>query len=71
MKSKIAVLFLIVLLCLTSGCNNTSHMKKPDAVTVIPKDTFRDKIWGLPAADLLGVGRATQRVLDSYRDLWV
>ena len=41
-------------------------MKKPDAVTVIPKDTFRDKIWGLPAADLLGVGRATQRVLDSY-----
>lgn len=41
-----------------------SDMKKPDAVTVIPKDTFRDKIWGLPAADLLGVGRATQRVLD-------
>ncbi len=43
-----------------------SDMKKPDAVTVIPKETFRDKIWGLPAADLLGVGRATQRVLDSY-----
>ena len=41
-------------------------MKKPDAITVIEKDTFRDKIWGLPAADLLGVGRATQRVLDSY-----
>ena len=30
------------------------------------KDTFKEKIWGLPAADLLGVGRATQRVLDSY-----
>ena len=43
-----------------------SDMKKPDAITVIEKDTFRDKIWGLPAADLLGVGRATQRVLDSY-----
>src|SRR5574344_2109906 len=43
-----------------------SDMKKPDAVTVIPQDTFREKIWGLPAADLLGVGRATQRVLDSY-----
>lgn len=43
-----------------------SDMKKPDAVTVIPKDTFKEKIWGLPAADLLGVGRATQRVLDSY-----
>lgn len=26
MKSKIAVLFLIVLLCLTSGCSNTSHI---------------------------------------------
>ena len=35
-----------------------SDMKKPDAVTVIPKDTFKEKIWGLPAADLLGVGRA-------------
>lgn len=43
-----------------------SDMKKPDAVTLIPKDTFKEKIWGLPAADLLGVGRATQRVLDSY-----
>ena len=42
-----------------------SDMKKPDAVTVIPQDTFRENIWGLPAADLLGVGRATQRVLDS------
>ena len=30
------------------------------------KDTFREQIWKLPAADLLGVGRATQRVLDSY-----
>ena len=43
-----------------------SDMKKPDAVTVISKDTFREQIWKLPAADLLGVGRATQRVLDSY-----
>ena len=43
-----------------------SDMKKPDAITVIPEDNFRDKIWGLPAADLLGVGRATQRVLDNY-----
>lgn len=43
-----------------------SDMKKPDAVTVIAKETFREKIWGLPAADLLGVGRATQRVLNNY-----
>lgn len=31
MKSKIAVLFLIVLLCLTSGCNNTSHIAEQPA----------------------------------------
>lgn len=43
-----------------------SDMKKPDAVTVITKEGFKDQIWELPAADLLGVGRATQRVLDSY-----
>ena len=34
MKSKIAVLFLIVLLCLTTGCNNASHIAEtPDSVT--------------------------------------
>lgn len=43
-----------------------SDMKKPDAVTVIKKDTFKEKIWGLPASDLLGVGRATRKVLDRY-----
>lgn len=42
-----------------------SDMKKPDAVTVIPKDTFREKIWSLPASDLLGVGRATTSKLNS------
>lgn len=43
-----------------------SDMKKPDAITVIEKDTFKEKIWGLPASDLLGVGRATKKVLDKY-----
>lgn len=43
-----------------------SDMKKPDAVTVIPRDTFKDKIWHLPASELLGVGRATKRELDRY-----
>lgn len=43
-----------------------SDMKKPDAVTVIPKDRFREIIWDLPASDMLGVGRATERVLSSY-----
>ena len=40
-------------------------MKKPDAVTVIPEDTFKEKIWNLPASDLLGVGFATAKKLDS------
>lgn len=31
MKSKIAVLFLIALLCLTSGCSNTSHIAEQPA----------------------------------------
>lgn len=43
-----------------------SDMKKPDAVTVIPEDGFKEKVWGLPASDMLGVGHATQKVLDSY-----
>ena len=43
-----------------------SDMKKPDAVTVIPKDSFRDIIWGLPASDMLGVGRSTEKFLSSY-----
>lgn len=43
-----------------------SDLKKPDAVTVIEEDTFREKIWGLPAGDLLGVGRSTQKVLQGY-----
>ena len=43
-----------------------SDMKKPDAVTVIPKDSFRDIIWDLPASDMLGVGRSTEKFLSSY-----
>ena len=40
-----------------------SDMKKPDAVTVIPVDSFKEKIWGLPADSLLGVGRRTSNTL--------
>ena len=43
-----------------------SDMKKPDAVTVIPKESFKEKIWRLPASDLLFVGRATKRTLDRF-----
>ncbi len=43
-----------------------SDMKKPDAVTCIPQETFRDQIWNLPASDMLGVGRATEKVLTRF-----
>ena len=43
-----------------------SDLKKPDATTVITKTDFRDKVWPLPAGDLLGVGRATQVKLRRY-----
>lgn len=36
-----------------------SDMKKPDAVTEITKENFREKVWPLPVGDLLYVGRAT------------
>ena len=36
-----------------------SDMKKPDATTVISKDDFREKIWDLPASDMLFVGKKT------------
>lgn len=43
-----------------------SDMKKPDAITVIEKDTFKNKIWQLPASNLIGVGRATIKKLNYY-----
>ena len=41
-------------------------MKKPDAITEIRKDEFKDKIWPLPASDLLFVRRATTAKLEQY-----
>ena len=43
-----------------------SDMKKPDAVTFIPQENFREKIWHLPAAELLGVGQKTAKALESW-----
>lgn len=40
-----------------------SDYKKPDATTVITREDFREKVWGLPVSDLLYVGRATTRKL--------
>ena len=43
-----------------------SDMKKPDAVTCIARNEFRQTVWPLPAADILGVGRSTAKKLESY-----
>lgn len=43
-----------------------SDMKKPDAVTEITRQDFREKIWNLPVTDMLGCGRATVQKLKQY-----
>ena len=40
-----------------------SDMKKPDAITIITKENFKDKLWGMPAGDMLMVGRKTTEKL--------
>ncbi|MBO4331276.1 MAG: DNA polymerase IV, partial [Oscillospiraceae bacterium] len=40
-----------------------SDLKKPDAVTVLPREKSRDTVWPLPVGALLGVGRSTERKL--------
>lgn len=42
-----------------------SDMKKPDAVTVIGKGNFRSVVWPLAAEEMIGVGKATKRKLNS------
>lgn len=43
-----------------------SDYKKPDAITVISKENYRDIIWPQPVEDLLYVGSATKRKLNGY-----
>ncbi len=43
-----------------------SDYKKPDATTVISRENFRTLVWPLPITDLLYVGKATAKVLNSY-----
>lgn len=38
-----------------------SDYKKPDAVTVISKDNYKNIVWELPVSDLLMVGRQTAK----------
>ncbi len=40
-----------------------SDYKKPDAVTVITKENYKELVWNLKASELLYVGRATEKKL--------
>lgn len=41
-----------------------SDMKKPNAVTEITEENYRELVWKLPVEDLLYVGKATQQKLN-------
>ena len=41
-----------------------SDLKKPDAISIISKDNFKNVVWSLPCNALLGVGHATAKKLE-------
>lgn len=43
-----------------------SDLKKPDAVTVLPKESFRETVFPLPVSALLYAGRTTVRKLNQW-----
>ena len=43
-----------------------SDIKKPDAITEVRKETFKEQIWPLSASELLYCGRATTAKLAGY-----
>ncbi len=43
-----------------------SDMKKPDAVTEITRESFKNTVWKLPCSDLLFCGRATTEKLKTF-----
>ena len=43
-----------------------SDLKKPDAITIISEDDYKEKVWPLPASSLIYFGRAAQRKLSGY-----
>lgn len=42
-----------------------SDLKKPDAISQITREDFREKVWPLAASELIYVGRATEKKLNS------
>lgn len=43
-----------------------SDMKKPDATTIISKENYKEKVWYLPANEMIFVGRRTFQTLQKY-----
>ena len=43
-----------------------SDLKKPDAITEIRSDTFKEKVWPLAASEMIYCGRATTAKLANY-----
>ncbi len=43
-----------------------SDYRKPDAITAITRENYRDVVWPAPVRDLLYVGPATERKLHEY-----
>lgn len=43
-----------------------SDYRKPDAVTEVTRDNYREIVWEKPVSDLLYVGRATERKLRKF-----
>lgn len=43
-----------------------SDLKKPDAVTVITRENFKERLWKLPAVEMIGVGRKTFLKLNDF-----
>ncbi|MFO3717964.1 DNA polymerase IV [Anaerococcus sp. ENR1011] len=41
-----------------------SDMKKPDAVTIISEDNFKEKVWPLGVREMVGIGKATENKLN-------
>ncbi len=41
-----------------------SDMKKPDAITVLSKESYMDKIKNLAVGEMIGIGPATQKALE-------
>ena len=43
-----------------------SDLKKPDAISVITRENFREKVWPLDVSELLYVGRSSARRLNEH-----